>query len=297
MTLHPALGDISAFDLLKRTARESWDDEVFGQSARLAFYHFMAIFPALLIVLIPLTRLPSHGSAMERMLTGSFGQILPRESAVLVVNAMADLDKNAKVGGLVLMLGALGALWAGMNASLAMIAGLNQAYETREDRGWLRILLIAAALAVAVIGLVFGTLVALHFAAIVFGPARGASRTLVQWLAVVSILTMSFALFYRFAPNLRAHKWVWSFPGAGAGALLWTAATLLLRAYFNQFSSYHEIYGRVAPAAMLLLWLYLTSAAVLIGAELNSEIEKAREARGAEGRLRSHPAGDAAERP
>ena len=98
MTLHPALGGISALELLKRTARETWQDEVFGQSARLAFYHFMAIFPALLIVLIPLTRLRSHGSAMERMLTGSFGRILPEESAVLVVNEVGDLNKNAQIG-------------------------------------------------------------------------------------------------------------------------------------------------------------------------------------------------------
>ena len=72
---------------------------------------------------------------MERMLTGSFGRILPEESAVLVVNEVGDLNKNAQIGGLVLMLGALGGLWAAMNASLAMIAGLNQAYETYEDRG------------------------------------------------------------------------------------------------------------------------------------------------------------------
>src|SRR5690349_8064231 len=135
MGSHPALG-ISVFELLKRTARESWEDEVFGQAARLAFYHFMAVFPALLIVLIPLTRFAAHGSAMERMLTASFGQILPDESAALVVNAIGDLDRNAHVGGLVLTLGALGALWAAMNASVAMIAGLNQAYEADEDRGW-----------------------------------------------------------------------------------------------------------------------------------------------------------------
>jgi membrane protein len=293
MPLHRALGEISALELLKRTARETWQDGVFGLSARLAFYHFMAIFPALLIVLIPLTRLRSHGSAMERMLSGSFGQILPQESAVLVVNAVGDLDKNAQVGGLVLMLGALGALWAAMNASLAMIAGLNQAYETHEDRGSARVLLTAAGLAVAVIGLVFGTLVALHYAAILFGSARGASRTVVQWISVVSILTVSFALFYRFGPNLKAHNWAGGLPGAVAGALLWTAATVILRSYFNQFSSYHEIYGRVAPSAMLLLWLYLTSATVLIGAELNSEIEKAREAIGAADNPRGNTADDA----
>lgn len=287
MVPHRTLGGISALELLKRTARESWDDEVFGHSARLAFYHFLAIFPALLIVLIPLTRLASHGSAMERMLTGSFDQVLPRQSAALVVSTIADLEKNAHAGGLVLAIGGLGAAWAAMNASLAMITGLNRAYETDEDRGWMRVSLIAAGLAITVIALVFGTLVALHYASIVFGGATGPARTAVQWTSVVSILTVSFALFYRFAPNLQVHKWTWSLPGAGAAALLWTGATILLRVWFDELSSYDQIYGRVAPAAILLLWLYLTSAAVMIGAELNSEIEKAREAAGGEGRLRT----------
>lgn len=293
MRLHRALGGISVVELLKRTARESWEDGIFGQSAQLAFYHFLAIFPVLLIVLIPITRLASHGSAMERMLTGSFGRVLPQESAALVVNAVGDLDKNAKVGGFVLMLSALGAVWAAVNASLGMIAGLNRAYETQEDRGWPRVFLLAAALAIAVIGLLFGTLVALQYAATAFGAASGASRIAVQWIAVVCVLTTSLALFYRFAPNLRVHTWMWSLPGAGTGALLWAAATVVMRAYFNEFSSYHRIYGRVAPAAMLLLWLYLTSAAVLIGAELNSEIDKAREPAGAGRRPRSNPAGGA----
>jgi membrane protein len=292
MALHSVLGGISVVELLKRTARESWNDEVFGNSARLAFYHFMAIFPALLIVLIPLTHMPSDGGAMKRMLTGSFGQILPEESAKLVVNAIGDLDRNAEIGGPVLMLGAAGAIWAAMNASLAMITGLNLAYETKEDRGWKRVSLTAAALAVAVIGLVFGTLVALHYAATVFGGAEGVLRTTVQWVAVVSILTTSFALFFRFAPNLKEHKWMWSLPGAISGALLWTAATVAMRSYFDEFASYRQIYGRVAPAAMLLLWLYAASAAVLIGAELNSEIAKAREASGAEGELRKKPGVD-----
>src|SRR6478735_5120949 len=71
---------ISVTELLKRTLRESWEDQVFGQSARLAFYHFMAIFPTLLIVLIPLAHLSAHGSAMRRNLEGSFGEILPNDT-------------------------------------------------------------------------------------------------------------------------------------------------------------------------------------------------------------------------
>src|SRR5437763_3911446 len=123
---------ISLTELLKRTLRESWEDQVFGQSARLAFYHFMAIFPTLLIVLIPLAHLSAHGSAMRRTLEGSFGEILPNDTAALVGSAIHDLDANARVGGALLVLGALGAVWAAINASLAMIVGLNKAYETQE---------------------------------------------------------------------------------------------------------------------------------------------------------------------
>lgn len=269
---------MSVTELLKRTARESWDDEVFGQSARLAFYHFMAIFPAVLIVLIPLTHLSGH-EAMRRMLAGSFRAILPGETASLVESAIADLDKNARAGGVLLVAGALGAIWAAMNASLAMIVGLNKAYETEENRGWMHVTRIAGALAAAVIGMVLTALISTHYAGVAFGPAGARLRMLVQWAAILGILVASFTLLYRFAPNLKRHEWKWTLPGAIFAALLWTASTLMMRVYFDRFASYHNIYGRVAPAAMLLLWLYGTSASVLIGGELNSEIEKVRTAK------------------
>ncbi len=267
-------------ELLKRTLRESWEDQVFGQSARLAFYHFMAIFPTLLIVLIPLAHLSAHGSAMRRNLEGSFGEILPNDTATLVASAIHDLDANARVGGALLVPGALAAVWAAINASLAMIVGLNKAYETQEDRGWWRVTRIATGLGTAVVTLVFVALAATHYASLILGSTQGTIKALVQWTAVVLILVISFSLFYRFGPNLKAHEWKWSIPGAVFAALLWTGFALIMRTYFNEFNSYRQIYGRVAPAAMLLLWLYLTSATVLLGAELNSEIEKAREASG-----------------
>jgi uncharacterized BrkB/YihY/UPF0761 family membrane protein len=87
-------------------------------------------------------------------------------------------------------------------------------------------------------------------------------------------------------------KWDWRLPGTIAGALLWTGATIGMRSYFDEFASYQQIHGRVAPRGDGLMWLYLTSAAVLIGG-LNSEIEKGREASGAERKERNEVPDDA----
>jgi uncharacterized BrkB/YihY/UPF0761 family membrane protein len=88
------LGGIAPRELLKRTARESWQHNVFGQAAQLAFYHFLAIFPVLLLLLIPLARLAGAGVDMRAMLTGSLRQFLPADAAALVTAAIQDLEEK-----------------------------------------------------------------------------------------------------------------------------------------------------------------------------------------------------------
>jgi membrane protein len=85
---------------------------------------------------------------------------------------------------------------------------------------------------------------------------------------------LSFGVFYRFGPNLKRRRWRWSTPGAVCGVTLWVLSTLAVQLYFDRFASHHRIYGRLAATAALMIWLYMTSATVLLGAELNSEIEK-----------------------
>jgi membrane protein len=275
------LGGLTFRELLKRTIRESWEDEVFGQAGRLAFYHFIALFPLLMLLLMPLARLSRTGAAMRDLLTGAFQHLLPQSAALLVTGAIHDLNANARASGGVLIAAACGAIWAGINASWAMIVGLNTAYETKEDRNRAQIIMAAAALALAVFSLVFAALLAARFAGATLergAPARIVTR-IAAWGAIAAIVLISFALFYRFGPNLKDRQWQWSAPGALFGSILWVASTLLFREYFDRFSSYPRIYGRAAAAAMLLMWMYMTGAAVLIGAEMNSEIEKARSGR------------------
>ena len=104
--------------------------------------------------------------------------------------------------------------------------------------------------------------------------AHSASWRIMQWSVIVMLLFLSFASLYRFAPNLRDQRWEWSTPGAVVATSLWAGSTLLLRTYLH-FSSFQTIYGGLGAVVTLLLWLYLTSAAIFIGGEVNSEIEKA----------------------
>lgn len=217
---------------------------------------------------------------MRQTLNGAFRQFLPQQAAALVTGAINDLAANARARGALLVFAVASAVWASINGSWAMMVGLNTAYEVAEDRNWREIIEAAAALALAVLALVFAALLGARF----IGPLaqtapHGSLAAAARWCAIAGVLLIAFALFYRFGPNLKRNPWRWSTPGAVFGALLWVAATLAAREYFDRFASYQQIYGRAAAAAMLLMWLYMSSATVLIGAEINSEIEKARDHR------------------
>jgi membrane protein len=117
---------------IRRTCRRSWQDEVFGQAARLAFYYFLAMSPAVLLLLLLLNLFASTGTELRNTLLDPFQQILPQEVSTLIAKTTGELNSNAavEVGALS---AALGAVWATLNGTWAMIAGLNRAYEIEEN--------------------------------------------------------------------------------------------------------------------------------------------------------------------
>ncbi len=280
-----SLGGLSWRELLKRTWRETWEDAVFGQAARLAFYHFLAIFPSLLLFLFLLAKLRSTGSGLQNALEQTFEEILPQKAAGLIEIVIHQLSARAHLG-IGAVTAALGAAWAAINGTWAMMTGLNIAYEVRERRALWRVVSVAFALTLglaamcltALLAILYGTraaqTISRHFGAHLqfLFPAN-----FIEWPVLIVLLLFSFAMFYRFGPSVHDRRWQSSTPGAVVALALWVTATLLLRVYFGRFSSYDEIYGQLNGVAMLLMWLYFTSAAVLIGGELNSEIEKAAE--------------------
>ena len=242
----------------------------------MAFYQFLAIFPSLLVLLAAAARVPHVGDFLKRLLQDLLEQVLPSQVAHLFAIMMAELSARAASGFHSVAVCA-GATWAACNATWAMIYGLNRAYEVEERRSWWRLALaiggltlsLGLATCVALLLMFGGAEMEAHFHT---GPPvfRG-----VEWFVLLLSLLFYFALLYRFAPNLRHPEWRWSTPGAVCALVLWIAATFAARLYFDRVNDYSFTYGQLNGVAILLLWLYVTNGAILIGGEMNSEIEKA----------------------
>lgn len=270
------LGGLSLRDLFRRTAKESWEDAVFGQGSRMAFYHFLAIFPSLLLFLAASSIIPHLAEHLKHALQALSSAVLPGQASELLKQMMDEIY-GRHLSGARLVYSCGGALWASLNGTWAMIFGLNRAYEVEEHRSWLKLavtivsltLWLAVSGSAAVLLIFFGSQLEAQF-----HPAAIGLRV-VEWVVVIGLLLLSFSVLYRFAPNLRDHKWRWSTPGALCASILWLGSTFGVRIYFDHVNNYSRIYGHLNSVVMLLLWLYVTNGAILIGGEMNSEIEKA----------------------
>jgi membrane protein len=269
------MGGLSLPELVRRTLRESWQDEVFGQGGRMAFYHFLAIFPSLLVLFTISARVPHLGDHMQPAIQDLASQLLPHESSHLLQAITKEL-KQRTPSGMPLISVCAGALWAALNGTWAMIFGLNKAYEVDEHRSWGQLAVTIAGLTffLAIVGsmAVFLIFCGAYLQARFHGGAialRG-----IEWLVLSVSLLFSFAVLYRFAPNLRHHQWRWSNPGALCAVVLWVSSTFATRLYFEHVNNYSRSYGHLNGVVMLLLWLYVSNGAILIGGEMNSEIEK-----------------------
>ncbi len=270
------LAGLSLPDLLRRTARESWHDAVFGQGGRMAFYHFLAIFPSLLVLLTLSARIPHLADHVKNALLDLSNQVLPEQVSQLLQRMLDELGQRS-LSGIQLVSACAGALWAALNGTWAMIYGLNRAYEVEEHRPpWklaATILGLTVCLAITCSISVFLIFYSLRLKTHLVHAAI-AVRVL-EWLLLTATLSLFFAVLYRFAPNLRDHEWRWSTPGALCALILWVGSTLAARIYFDHVNNYARTYGHLNGVAMLLLWLYFTNGSILIGGEMNSEIEKA----------------------
>jgi membrane protein len=272
------LGGLSWRELLRRTVKESWEDEVFGQAARLAFYHFLALFPALLLAATILARFSGTGSDLLKTLESSLGNVLPARALETVTAFLAGLGKGA--ARRTVWFAMFGSLWAALNGTWAVMSGLNAAYEVAERRSWWQVALTGAALTVALAAVAFTSLVLLFYSrkmeAAIMQRAGVAVWPVAQWPILAATLLVAFALLYRFGPDLSGREMRWNTPGAVIAVILWLCGSGLLRCYMAyQASKYDQAYGSAGGLAILLLWFYFTGAAILLGGEANSEIENA----------------------
>ena len=264
--------------LFVRTFKEAIADDVLNLAAQQAYYFFFALFPALLALLSIASFFPVQN--LVDSVVAMLGRVAPPEVIKIVTEQLGNIS-NTNAGGL-LTFAFLFTLWSTSNAVVSMCSTLNAAYDIVESRPWWKVRLIAIVLT---LGLAFFILVSMTL--IVAGPtlAERIADTMrlgpvfewtwkvLQWPVIFALVSAGIALVYYFAPDAEQDL-IWITPGSILGTALWVVISLGFKFYLSRFGSY-EAYGVIGSVMVLMLWFYLSGLAILIGAELNAEIEHA----------------------
>jgi membrane protein len=265
--------------LARRTIADTLEDGVPGLAAQLAFYFFLAVFPTLLFLVSLLSYLPVEpaiGAVLGRLET-----FLPREVLALVHDHIQQVLQGDSSG--LMTFAIAGAIWSSSTAMTAIISALNRAYDIEESRRWWRTRLLAIALTIALalfvviaFGLVVGGIDLGRWVAerVGAGDAFALVWAVAQWPLAFLLVVFAVDLVYYFAPNADT-EWVWITPGSLLATGLWLLASIGFKVYVQNFSNYTAVYGAIGSVIVLMLWFYMSGFALLIGAELNAEIDKA----------------------
>ena len=267
------------------------EDEILGRAAQLSYYFLLALFPLLLFLITLFGYMAGAGSNLRQKLITYLGNVMP-DSAFQLVVATIDQVTNARGGGK-LWFGLAAALWAASSGVNALAQALNAAYDVPETRPWWKVRLISIALTVSIAVLIISALLIVlyggelgHFLATLAheGYAFTVVWKILQWPIALVFVFMAFALIYRFAPNASAQRRSrrlpasdfrrrWLSPGVVVAVIFWMLVSLGFRLYLHFFNSYSATYGSLGAVIILMLWFYLTGAAILLGGEINCELE------------------------
>lgn len=272
---HFGWGDWKA--VLKRTKEEVSDDNVPILAAGVAFYFILAIFP-LLIALVTLYGLIADPATVEQQVDAMMG-VMPQPAVDVVGERLHHIVGSTSTAlGLGFVASLAGALWSASSGVTALVKAVNIAYDEDETRGFVKVRGGAIAATVALI--VFGAVAILTITGLPplleWMNVDGGLVETVAWLRWPLLFTgvvLVLMFVYRWSPDRRSPRMRWVAPGATVAAALWVGASALLSLYASSFGSYEATYGALAGVIVLLLWLWATSFAFLLGAELNSELE------------------------
>jgi membrane protein len=270
---------ISWSELFKRTMNEVMADNCLNLAAQLSYYFFLALFPALLVLIAIISYFPVHD--LMNTIVATLGRVAPVEVLQIVQDQIANIAQG-KNGGL-LTIGVLGAIWSSSSAITAIVSALNEAYDITESRPWWKVRIIAIALTVTV-----ALFIVVATALVLVGPTLAEKVAawfhlgapfewtwkILQWPIVFLLVALGIAIVFYFAPDAE-QRFIWITPGSVFATALWLLISLGFKLYIQNFTSYNATYGAIGGVIVLMLWFYVSSLAILVGAELNSEIEHA----------------------
>lgn len=264
--------------VVKRAWKEAKSDQVPLLAAGVAFYSFLAIFPAMIaaVMLYGLVRDPDD----VRRQVDQISDALPSDAASVVTTQLEAITSTSSGSlGLGLLVSLVLALWSASGGVGNIVSAINIAYDEEETRGFIK--RKALSLVFTLAGIVF-VVVAISLVAVApalldnlvdAGPLRWGLEA-ARWLGIVVAMSVALAVLYRVAPDRDDAEFKWVSVGAVVATIVWLIASLGFSLYVDNFGSYNKTYGALAGVVVLLLWLWLTMYVVLLGAEINAEAEQ-----------------------
>jgi membrane protein len=263
------------WQILRRAFAEGSKDNVSMLAGGVAFFGFLAVIPGL-IALVSLYGLVADPAEVASTIEG-LSEALPASAQSLVADQIGSVV-TAGTGSLTtgLVISVLAALFSASSGTQNLMAAINIAYDETESRGAVKLRALALALTAGAIVFMVVAIVLVAVAPVLLDALGTAGRILgqvVRWVLLVGLVVLGLAVVYRVAPDRDAPRFRWVTPGSFAATALWIAGSVAFSFYVDNFGSYNKTYGTLAGIVVFLLWLYLTSYIVLLGAEINSEAE------------------------
>jgi membrane protein len=261
----------------RRTKAEIKNDNLGLLAAGVSFYAFLSIFPAL-TALISIYALFADPATVEQQVQAAAG-VLP-EQAQGVLSTQLDRITQSSGGalGLGAIVGILVALWSANKATKGLFLALSIVYDEKEERSFFK---MNGQSLLMTLGLLVGALVTIFliavFPAVVsalgLGAVAGTLTTFARWPVLIALVLLALAALYKFAPDRDQPQWRWASPGALLATALWLVASIGFAIYAQNFGSYNKTYGVLGAVVVLMLWLFISAYVVLIGGEVNAEME------------------------
>jgi membrane protein len=268
---------------LGRTIRETKRDNLTDLAAALTYYAMLSIFPMLLAVLSVLGVI---GDSATRPLIDQLDELAPGPARDIVTTSVENLQRGRGSAGVLLVVSVAAALWSASRYVAAFMRASNVVYEVDEGRPlWKKLpvrlgitVVVALMLVVSTAAVVLTGDLARQFGDLVgLGSTAVTAWSVAKWPVAILVVGFLFALLYWAAPNVRHPGFRWLIPGAFTAVILWIAASVGFTVYVANFGSYNATYGALGGIIVFLIWLWIANVAVLLGAELNAEIERGRQ--------------------
>ncbi len=255
-----------------------FDDEIFGRAAHLAYYWLFSIFP-LLILLTGLLGFSPLASNFDRWLD-ALSKVLPLDAFTLVQSTFHEITKQPRHG--LISFSFLVVIWASSSGMGAVITALNKAFSATESRPWWLERLLAIALTLGLTFFIIAALMLIFFGDYLneyiarvygFGAIFTTIWNLTQWIVVIIFVLVGVELIYYFAPNIK-QPWALFTPGAIFALVFWLVISYGFRFYVSRFADYSIFYGALGSVMILMIWMYLTAVAILVGGVINSVVRE-----------------------